>query len=74
MADKVESSMAFARATQIASLVARLEELWQEHPELRLGQLIGNVYHYPSGIDPYFDADELFLEKLEAFYADILKA
>lgn len=49
-------------------VIERLYELWIKHPELRLGQLIGNVYHYPSGLDPYFDEDFKFIDKLEAGY------
>jgi hypothetical protein len=53
---------------RIPQILERLGKLWKENPDLRLGQLIGNVYHYPSGIDPYFDEDETFIHNLEFFY------
>lgn len=51
-----------------AEIIERLHDLWLKHPELRLGQLIGNVYHYPSGIDTYFDEDYDFILNLEEGY------
>lgn len=53
---------------QKIEVLKRLGKLWLENPNLRLGQLIGNIYHYPSGIDPYFDEDFVFIEKLEKSY------
>jgi hypothetical protein len=50
------------------AILKRLELLWLAHPSLRLGQLIGNVYYYPSGIDPYFDQDYDFMDNLEEYY------
>jgi len=61
----------FKRATtdkQKREIIERLYKLWTEHPNLRLGQLMGNVYHYPSGIDPYFDEDYDFTQRLEDYY------
>lgn len=49
-------------------IINHLLQLWKNNPELRLGQLIGNFYHYPSGIDPYFDEDDIFISNLEGFY------
>lgn len=51
-------------------VMKRLFEVWKKQPYLRLGQLIGNVYHYPSGVDPYYAEDRTFIEKIEAFYKD----
>lgn len=53
---------------QKREVVERLYALWSEYPELRLGQLIGNVYSYPLAQDPYFDGDMKFITKLERFY------
>lgn len=63
----------FKRATspdQKKEVLGRLEKLWLKNPNLRLGQLIGNVYHYPSGIDPYHDEDYDFITKLEEGYEE----
>lgn len=55
-----------------AEVITRLSVLWLKHPELRLAQLIGNVY--PCGpdtgghIDPYHVEDYEFVKELEKFY------
>ena len=52
----------------IFGFVSRLEDLWIRYPQLRLGQLIGNVYNYALGKDPYGVEDEDFISALEDFY------
>ena len=54
--------------SRIPLILMRLEALWRTQPDLRLGQLIGNVYNYSYGQDPYFDEDAKFIKKLEEFY------
>lgn len=49
-------------------VIKRLTELWLDHPDLRLGQLIGNVFYFPSGIDPYHYEDSDFIAMLENGY------
>ena len=51
----------------------RLGAIWQRFPQLRLGQLIRNVFNYPS--DEYYIGerllvieDEAFISALEEFY------
>jgi hypothetical protein len=48
-------------------VLKRLEKLWLENPEFRLGQLIANAYG-----DPYYVEDFDLIERLEIFY-DIQK-
>ncbi len=48
---------------RIKPALERLAQVWSVNPNLRLGQLIGNVF-----VDPYYVEDEVFIEKIEAFY------
>ena len=50
---------------RIPKLLIRLGRLWEEHPDLRLGQLIGN---YVDGVGLYYIEDELLLDTLEEAY------
>ena len=52
----------------IFGILSRLEDIWERHPQLRLGQLIGNVFNYALGKDPYNVEDEAFISALEEFY------
>jgi hypothetical protein len=49
--------------------ILRLTKVWLNHPELRLGQLIENVY----GGDTYFYTNEEFISRIENFYEDLEK-
>ena len=49
-------------------VIHRLLYLWKANPSLRLTQLIGNVYHVPSGVDNYNVEDFPFIEELEKHY------
>lgn len=49
---------------RIYKLMKRLEKLWKKHPDLRLAQLIGNVWRG----DPYYVEDEDFIGKMEDAY------
>jgi hypothetical protein len=63
----------YKRATtdeQKREIIERLYQMWIENPQLRLGQLIGNVFHYPSGIDPYHWEDYDFIAALEDAYKE----
>lgn len=51
---------------QKRAVVERLYALWCAHPELRLGQLLGNV-----SLDMYYEEDFTLLETWEQFYANI---
>ena len=51
------------------SVIKRLEKLWLKNPELRLGQLIGNVFN-----DPYYPEDFDLIGRMEIFYEEHKKA
>jgi hypothetical protein len=55
---------------RIPLILKQLEEVWQEHPDLRLGQLVLNVL---SGDIPnpllYYIEDDKLVETLHAQYA-----
>lgn len=50
---------------RIKPILARLEKLWNKHPELRLGQLISNYITDPA---LYYIEDEQLLYELEDRY------
>jgi hypothetical protein len=52
-------------AEEKAEVLQRLLKLWQENPDLRLGQLIGNFY---GDLDLYNAEDFSLLDGLESFY------
>ena len=47
----------------IIDIIFDLKRIWQECPDLRLAQLLGNLNE-----DLYFVEDEKLIEKLEALY------
>ena len=51
---------------QKRDVIERLYVLWRTHPELRLGQLLGNV-----SLDIYYEEDFHLLEILEQFYKTV---
>lgn len=53
---------------QKKEILEHLLEIWVKVPELRLGQLLGNVYHAPSGGDPYYVEDYDLIHEIEEFY------
>lgn len=53
-----------ATEEQKRAVVERVYTLWCAHPELRLGQLLGNV-----SSDLYFTEDVPLMNSLEQFYA-----
>jgi hypothetical protein len=59
------------RVLDVIDLVERLGALWLQHPALRLGQLIANVYQWNSGLDPYNVPDEEFITSLEHYYEEV---
>lgn len=46
--------------SRISLLLARLEMLWREHPDIRFGQLIVNLYHEYSQSLYYIEDDETY--------------
>jgi len=60
---------------RIPIILKRLENIWRRFPDLRLGQLIENVFpnrgiagHSESA---YYLEDEEFIERIEKFYSNI---
>ena len=51
---------------RIAVILSRLRAIWEANPELRLGQLIGNLNQHE--VDMYYEEDISFIERLEEFY------
>jgi len=57
---------------RIPEILDRLQKIWEENPDLRLGQLIENVfpntsYDFKSA---YNIEDEEFIKELEKFYSE----
>lgn len=53
---------------RIPLMLAKIKELWEKAPQLRLGQLLGNCVS--KEIQLYYMEDDVLLEKLEAMYAE----
>lgn len=47
---------------RIQKVLSALEHYWRRHPQLRLGQIVGNL---SRGIDPYNIEDDELLLRLE---------
>jgi len=56
---------------RIPLILKRLEELWNKHPDMRLAQLLWNIYPCTdyTRIDPYYMEDEEFMSNIEKYYA-----
>lgn len=53
------------RKDRIDSILNKLEEIWLEFPDLRLGQFLLNVSRDP---ELYYIEDDELIKKLESFY------
>ena len=55
---------------RISKICKELEELWLKHPDLRLGQLILNVFSLHNGVDKrvYYMEDYEFINELKISY------
>ena len=59
------------REEQIEDFITKLEELWNKHPEKRLGQLLFNYTKFGTTagigrvVDPFHFIDETILEDIE---------
>jgi hypothetical protein len=64
---------------RIPEILKRLEKLWMKNSDLRLGQLIENIFPNRPGFDKkysrsaYFVEDEDFMEILEKSYGEGMK-
>ena len=52
---------------RITEILDRLQKVWEKYPDLRLGQLINNIYW---NFDIYHIEDEQFINAIEGFYAE----
>ncbi len=48
---------------RIPVILDEIKKVWEQYPDLRLGQLISNVFS-----DPYFIEDEDLAQALKTFY------
>lgn len=53
---------------RIDRLTERLKNLWKKYPDLRLGQLISNLFRDPT---LYYVEDEDLIKGLEEFYGSL---
>lgn len=58
---------------RIPKILERLQRIWEKNPDMRLGQLIENVFpntphDYISG---YYLEDEQYISTLEKFYSKV---
>ena len=55
---------------RIPEIIKRLKKLWMKNPDMRLAQLIGNVYPCTpyTRIDAYHIEDEEYIKTMEEFY------
>jgi len=55
---------------RIPKIMERLQKIWERYPDMRLGQLIENVFPntYKDYISAYYIEDEAFIKTLEEFY------
>ncbi len=51
---------------RIPKILKEIEDIWERHPDLRLGQLICNFIE--EGLQIYYIEDEELVEKLKASY------
>jgi len=48
---------------RIQAVLNTLEHYWRRYPDLRLGQIVGNL---AQGVDPYYIEDDELLKRLDA--------
>jgi len=53
---------------RIPIILEQIRKIWEQHPDLRLCQLIGNVF--PGG-DNYYREDELLSDRLTGQYGEL---
>lgn len=53
---------------RINKVLAAIGEVWEKNPDLRLGQLLSNVYRDPS---LYYIEDDKLVEGIKKYYSDL---
>ncbi len=56
---------------RIPSIIARLQRVWQRHPDLRLGQLILNVAESNDSARIYYASDLDLIVAIEGLYNSV---
>ena len=51
---------------KISKILKEIEKIWKKNPNLRLGQLIMNVYEFQGVL--YYVGDEKLIQLLKEFY------
>ena len=52
---------------RIEKVLKRLEEVWKKYPDMRLAQLLGNIFDHL----PYYMEDEEFIKVIETYYSNL---
>lgn len=73
MSDSWYKDKTYVRAVddeQKEEVLRRLRDVWLAHPSMRLGQLIGNVYHSMDrgGVQLYYEEDYDLIATVEGAY------
>lgn len=55
---------------RIPKILAEIENIWKKYPDMRLGQLIGNVLEGPS---LYYIEDYMLIDVLKEAYSEMEK-
>ena len=57
--------------TRITEILKRLQNIWEKNPDMRLAQVISNVFPCTpdTKIDMFFFEDEEFISIIEMFYS-----
>ena len=53
---------------RINKVLAAIGEVWEKNPDLRLGQLLSNVYRDPA---LYYIEDDKLVEEIKKYYSDL---
>lgn len=55
---------------RIDNVLAAIGNVWKQYPDLRLGQLLSNVYHDPA---LYYVEDDKLVEEVQNYYDELAK-
>lgn len=66
-------SKEYRNPARIPRILKRLEVMWGMYPEMRLGQLIGNIFHSTDkgGVRQYYIEDDEFMNAIEKGYTGV---
>lgn len=52
---------------RIPEILAKLQKIWEKYPDMRLAQLLGNIFDHL----PYYMEDEEFIKVIESYYSNL---